>query len=274
LTSIKEILQQREIDTLEAEIILAWILQVTRVYLHAHCDRKLSPQEKEKFFLYKAQRQQGKPIAYITGEKEFWSLNIKVTPDTLIPRAETELLVETVLEKFCEDRKYRFLELATGSGAISIVLGKNRPNAAITASDISIKALDVAKENQCAHQLENIDFISSDWFVSILKKEKFDAIISNPPYISQHDPHLRQGDVRFEPVIALTPGKTGLEAIAHIISEARHYLSGSGWLFLEHGYDQAEQTVQLLLKNGYYHITTKKDLNNLSRVTFGCISDV
>jgi release factor glutamine methyltransferase len=279
--NIKEVLQNSytsPIEKLESEILLAYVLQVTRGYLHTHTERALSQQEYDQFCVYQKARQQGKPIAYIIQEKEFWSLKLKVTPDTLIPRPETELLLETVLEIFLDDQKdqkYNFLELATGSGAISIALAKTYPKSHIAASDISEKALEIARENQHYHELINIDFIQSNWFELIKNPpQKFDAIISNPPYISEKDPHLLQGDLRFEPRIALTPGETGLEAIGHIISHARDYLSTSGWIFLEHGYDQGEKAANLLRQHGYYQVNTKKDLNNLPRVTFGTVSDV
>ncbi len=278
--NIKNILFNSHIDKLESEIILAHILHVDRAYLHTYPERDLKQQENDKFLSYVQERKQGKPIAYIIQKKEFWSLELKVTQDTLIPRPETELLVEVIVEKFnpgptqSPSKTYRFLELATGSGAISIAITKNHPNFEITATDISQKALEVARENQKYHQIKNIHFIQSDWFEKIDAKDKFDAIICNPPYIAENDSHLTQGDLRFEPKIALTPGKTGLEAIEHIIKMAKNYLLPSGWLFLEHGYDQGEKVAKLFQESDYCQIMAKKDLKSLPRVTFGAASDV
>lgn len=293
---VKNILQNTfsDIDKFEAEIILSHILHVNRAYLHTHPERELTQQEYDQFCKNIQERIQGKPVAYIVQQKEFWSIMLKVTPDTLIPRPETELLVEVILEMFDQNqtktnsnsnphsrsnlksrsKSYRFLELATGSGAVSIALAKDHPNFDIIATDISEKALNIARENQKNNHIKNIRFIQSDWFAEISTTEKFDAIISNPPYIAEKDPHLSQGDLRFEPKIALTPGKTGLEAIEHIIKNAKNYLLPSGWLFLEHGYDQGEKIAELLLKNNYGQINAKKDLKNLSRVTFASLSDV
>lgn len=277
---IKKVLQNNFIDKFESEIILAYVLQVNRAYLHTHPERELTQKEYDKFFNYIQSRKDGKPIAYIIQKKEFWSIELKITEDTLIPRPETELLVETILEKFnqtqiqSKSKVYRFLELATGSGAISIALAKNHINFEIIATDISEKALEVARENQKNHHIKNIQFILSDWFTEINTAERFDAIICNPPYIAGNDPHLSEGDLRFEPKMALTPGKTGFEAIAHIIKNAKKYLLPSGWLFLEHGYDQGQKVAELLLENNYYQINTKKDLKNLPRVTFSSASDV
>lgn len=277
---IKKVLQNNFIDKFESEIILAHVLRVNRAYLHTHPERELTQKEYDKFFNYIQARKKGKPIAYIIQKKEFWSIELKITEDTLIPRPETELLVETILERFnqtqiqSKSKVYRFLELATGSGAISIALAKNHPNFEIIATDISEKALEVARENQKNHHIKNIKFILSDWFTEINTAERFDAIICNPPYIAGNDPHLSEGDLRFEPKMALTPGKTGFEAIAYIINNAKKYLLPSGWLFLEHGYDQGQKVAELLLENNYYQINTKKDLKNLPRVTFSSASDV
>ena len=272
--NIKNILQNSVIDKFETEIILAYVLQVNRTYLHTYPERELTQQEHDQFCFYMRERINGKPIAYITQKKEFWSIELKITQDTLIPRPETELLVEIILEKFNQTKKYRFLELATGSGAVSIALAKNHPDFDITATDISEKTLVVARENQKYYQIKNIHFIQSNWFAEINTTEKFDAIICNPPYIAENDLHLSQGDLRFEPKIALTPGKTGLEAIESIIQNAKNYLLPSGWLFLEHGYDQGEKVAELLRENNYEQIKTKKDLKNLPRVTFASVSDV
>jgi len=277
--SIKNLLQNSGIDKFETEIILAYVLQVNRAYLHTYPERELTQQEYGKYFDNLQHRLSGMPVAYIIQQKEFWSLNLKITQDVLIPRPETELLVEIILDKFRAltrgvSTTYRFLELATGSGAISIALAKDHPNFDITATDISEKALNIARENQQNNQTKNIKFIQSNWFAKIKTTEKFDAIICNPPYIAENDPHLTQGDLRFEPKIALTPGKTGLEAIEHIIKNAKNYLLQSGRLFLEHGYDQGEKVARLFQENKYEQIKIKKDLKNLPRVTFGSLSDV
>jgi release factor glutamine methyltransferase len=274
--NIKNALQNLPIDRLDAEVLLAHVLQVNRTYLHTHPERNISQDEEDRFFETVKKRKQGTPVVYLTEEKEFWSLSLKVTPDTLIPRPETEVLVEVMLEMFEDkNRPYRFLELATGCGAVSVALAKTRQNFNMTATDICEKALSVARENQQRHHIENLSFIQGDWFSPFKNTDKFDAILCNPPYVAGNDPYLSEGDLPFEPKIALTPGETGFEAILHIIQKAKDHLCPSnGWLFIEHGYDQGEKVAELLRKNGYYRVSAKKDLNNFSRVTFGAVSDV
>lgn len=215
-----------------------------------------------------AQRQQGTPIAYLTGEKEFWSLPFNVSTDTLIPRPETELLVETVLSIFNGKKNISLIDLGTGCGTIAIALAKTQPRWKITATDISDNALEIAHRNANLHALDNIEFISSNWFSS-LENQTFDAVISNPPYIAKNDVHLKQGDVRFEPQNALISGSSGMDDINKITSHAKNHLNDDGWLLLEHGYDQKELVLDCLNHSGFINITQKDDLSGNPRVTLG-----
>jgi release factor glutamine methyltransferase len=270
--NIKQICYHNLVMNLEVEILLANVLNVNRAYLHCHSERNLTQNEMDRFYSDVARRQKGEPIAYIIGKKEFWSLDFKVTKDTLIPRPETELLVETVFSLWDKSKPLKLLELGTGSGAIAISIAKECSNFHVTATDISKDALIIAEENKNHHQIKNIDFIQSDWFMNI--KDKFDMIVSNPPYISEDDPHLLEADLRFEPIGALSSGKTGLEAISHILAHAKKYLFSQGCVLLEHGYNQGEIVKELFLENRFFKVRTLKDINGLARVTFGFLSGI
>lgn len=251
---------------LEAQVLLQHSLNVDRAWLLAHENDALEGKQGAAFEALLKRRLNGEPIAYILGKREFYGLDFIVTPDTLIPRPDTETLVEAALEKIPTDKPCNVLDLGTGSGAIAIAIAKHRPQAHITAVDASNSALEIAKKNAHSLSTPNVQFILGDWFNG-LANEKFDVIVSNPPYIAQNDVHLTQGDLRFEPISALASGVDGLDDIRHIIDSCLIHLKPQGWLMLEHGYDQAELVSDLMAQNGLVDIATLKDLGNQNRVT-------
>lgn len=259
-------LQQDEARS-EVQALLQAALGVNRAYLLAHPERTLSEQEISRYWSALQRRLQGEPLAYILGEREFFGLRFKVTPATLIPRSDTELLVELALAR-SSTAGCRVLDLGTGSGAVALAIAHARPDAELTAVDASEAALAVAQENARRLQIRNVSFVTSDWF-SALAEQRFDLIVSNPPYIAQNDQHLAQGDLRFEPATALASGSDGLHDICRIIREAGAYLVSGGWLMLEHGYDQAVQVRALLTAAGFKNVSSDKDLAGIERVTGG-----
>ncbi|HLE94695.1 MAG TPA: peptide chain release factor N(5)-glutamine methyltransferase [Sulfuricaulis sp.] len=213
-----------------------------------------------------ARRQRGEPVAYLTGVREFWSLNLNVSPATLIPRPETELLVEQALRRIPLDAEWNIADLGTGCGAIALALSKERPRCRLTASDLSRPALDVARSNARKFGMSRIEFLEGDWFAPLARR-KFDLIVSNPPYVAAGDPHLSQGDLRFEPAPALVGGPDGLTAIRHIAERASSHLNAGGWLIVEHGWDQAKAVNGILTGHGYYNIACRHDLSGIDRIT-------
>ncbi len=257
---------------LDAECLLSFVLQKPSVYLRTWPEQALAPETLQAFLNLVQRRERGEPIAYILESKQFWSLDLKVSTATLIPRPETELLVEQVIRIAKQQRLKSILELGTGTGAIAIALGAElskmqaeTQTLKITATDISAQVLDIAKHNSKTHQ-QVIEFIQSDWFKSI-PQQQFDLIVSNPPYIECNDLHLTQGDVRFEPVSALVSGEDGLTAIRHIAQQAQPWLEQGGWLLFEHGYQQAKAVRTLLEENGFIGVQTLEDLAKNDRVT-------
>lgn len=253
---------------LEAEILLCHILKKNRAYLFAYPETVLTPEQWQTFQDLMTQRAEGIPIAYLLGEREFWSLPLKVNEHTLIPRHETERLVELTLELVPNQPDTLILELGTGSGAIAIALAKERPNWHIDAVDISQEALSVAKQNVQTHQLNNITLYQSNWF-SHLPSRQYHAIVSNPPYISEYDPHLQQGDLRFEPRNALVSSQEGLADLQCIINQGYEYLFPGGLLLLEHGYDQKFQVHTILNKLKYKNVQGWQDIEGNDRVSGG-----
>ncbi len=253
---------------LDAEILLSQILEKNRTYLRAWPETVLPQELIEEFNLLISIRKQGCPVAYLVRTREFWSREFHVTPDVLIPRPETELLVELALKRIPPHTPCQILDLGTGSGIIAITLATERPQASIIATDISPAALEVAKLNAVRHQVETVIFYQSAWFDDV-PSGQFDLILSNPPYLAEHDPHLHSGDLRFEPQHALVAGKTGLEDIANIAENACHRLNPGGYLLLEHGYEQGLSVRNLLVNSGYSNIETFEDLAGLPRVTMG-----
>lgn len=252
----------------EAQLLLQNVLNVNRAWLLAHESDALQDKIKADFESLLARRLLGEPIAYILGQREFFGLNLTVTPDTLIPRPDTETLVETALDKIPTDTPFTVLDLGTGTGAVALAIAKYRPEAQVTAIDASSGALDIAKRNANQLDLTQVDFRLSNWF-SALEGERFNLIVSNPPYIEQHDIHLTQGDLRFEPMSALASGTDGLDDIRQIVDNCLLHLHPQGWLMLEHGYNQAHLVTDLMAQSGLIDITTIKDLGANDRVTIG-----
>jgi release factor glutamine methyltransferase len=254
---------------IEAKALLCRALgDVSRAWLIAHEQGALQPVQAEQFQTLLKRRLAGEPVAYILGHREFYGLDFTVTPDVLIPRPDTELLVELALERIPSKASCRVLDLGTGSGAIAISIASQRPQAQMTAVDSCNAALAVARTNAEKLQTPNVRLLQSDWFAA-LEGETFDVIVSNPPYIAADDVHLKQGDLRFEPASALTAGQDGLDSIRQIISAAPRFLNTSGWLLLEHGYDQAEQVADLLRAGSFTQVESRPDLAGVLRGTLG-----
>lgn len=253
---------------LESQILLCHALGVSRSHLISHDRDTLSPVQEIAYTALLTRRLAGEPVAYILGKREFYGLEFQTTAAVLIPRPETELLVELALERVPQDRPCAVLDLGTGSGAIAITLARLRPLAQVTAVDQSPEALALARENADRLEANKLRLLRSDWFAS-LSGEKFDLIVSNPPYIAAADPHLQQGDVRFEPLSALASGADGLDAIRVIVATAPLHITPGGWLLFEHGYNQGERCRNLLLQHGFDHIDTMPDLAGIPRVTLG-----
>ena len=256
---------------LEAQILLSSVLNKPRAYLLAHQTDALPVGQEAHYLEWIERRLSGEPVAYILGKREFYGLVFKVTPAVLIPRPETELLVELALTRIPEAASVRVLDLGTGSGAVAIAIAKHRPHTAVTAVDQSAEALAIAQENALRLAASNLNLVQSDWF-SALDRQKFDIIVSNPPYIAVADPHLEQGDLRFEPSQALVGGTDGLECIRRIVAEAPQYLNHGGWLLFEHGYDQAERCREILLAAGFVETFCAPDLAGILRASGGRVS--
>lgn len=253
---------------LDAELLLAHALGKERSYLRAYPEKHLDTQALEVFRGLLAARKGGEPIAYLTSKREFWSLPLKVTTATLIPRHETELLVELALQRIPKSAAWRLLDLGTGSGAVALALAHERPRCRITATDLSAPALAVAVENAADLGLANVEFLDGDWFIP-LGKRQFHLIVSNPPYVREGDPHLKMGDVRFEPHSALTAGSDGLRDLSRIIASAPRYLEQGAWILLEHGHDQGPAVRALLSEHGFHDVTTSRDLHGVERASSG-----
>ncbi len=252
--------------TLDADVLLCSILKKERSYLRTWSEKNLTPAQQAAFEDLVAQRVQGIPIAYLIGKREFWSREFKVNHDVLIPRADTELLVELSLDIIPKNKPYRIIDLGTGSGIIAITLAAECANAQVTAVDVSQNALQIAQENAVTYGLKNIFFQQSQWFNEI-EKIPFDLIVSNPPYIAKNDQHLQQGDLRFEPQQALVAANHGLSDIEIIAKTALDYLKSDGHLLIEHGCQQQETVQAVFRQLGYHSIQTHRDLANLPRVT-------
>lgn len=253
---------------LDAQVLLSHILDCNSAHLAAWPEKALSNEQQDNFQSLITQRQQGTPVAHLTGEREFWSLDLMVNNSTLIPRPDTETLIEFILTKFSNNKKIKLLDMGTGTGAIAIAIATEKPDWEIVACDISIQAVLLARLNSQRHKTKNITFLQSDWFNDIPVND-FDIIVSNPPYIPEDDIHLSQGDVRFEPMRALTAGKTGMDDIEHLCLHAKQYLSEEGWLIVEHGYDQKALVEQCFSANNYTEIEQQQDLSGHTRMTAG-----
>jgi release factor glutamine methyltransferase len=251
----------------DAEILMAHVLESTRSFLYANPELELPHRRSENFKKLVKQRAHGEPIAYLTGNSEFWSLPLEVSPAVLIPRPETERLVEAALENIPLEADWRIADLGTGSGAIALALASERRKCEIHATDISTAAINVAQRNADKLGLRHIQFHRGSWCQPL--QGKFHLIVSNPPYVNADDPHLEQGDLRFEPRKALTPDTDGLHAIREITQLAQPILLSGGWLMFEHGFDQGAATRELLLGSGFNNIETLQDMQGHERVTLG-----
>lgn len=265
-TAKNELSDVSETPALDAEILLGNVLDKPRSYLHVHGDDKLTQEQHNDFHRLIERRLAGEPIAYLLGVKEFWSLALDVNPEVLIPRPDTELIVEVVLQQFVESG-LKMLDLGTGSGAIALAVASERPDWDIYATDVSFKAIELANSNAEKLGINNVSFIESDWFAAI-PDMKFDIIVSNPPYIAASDPELSV-TTAFEPKRALISGDNGLADIKIIIAESYDRLNESGMLLLEHGFKQGEDVRELLQQHGYQDIKTYQDLAGHDRVTVG-----
>lgn len=253
---------------LEVQLLLQHVLGASRAQLLAYPERALTVGQSELYEALLARRLQGEPVAYLFGAREFYGLNLAVTAATLIPRPETELLVELALARLQGRTQPQVLDLGTGSGAIALAIAHQHADALLTACDASAGALAVAQGNAARLGLANVRFLLSDWFAA-LGAQRYDLIVSNPPYIAAADPHLQQGDVRFEPLSALASGADGLDDIRRIVAAAPAHLSPGGWLLLEHGYDQAPAVRGLLQAAGFVEVFSACDLAGIERVSGG-----
>ena len=253
---------------LEAEILLAHVLGKTRTWLRTWPEQVPSAAQRQAFLDLVARRAAGEPVAYLTGERDFWDMRLRVTPDTLIPRPETELLVELALTHIPVDAAWRIADLGTGSGAIALALARERPRCHVVATDVSAAALAVARDNAARLGVTNIEFRHGPWLTP-LAGERLHLIASNPPYVHPDDPHLTRGDLRFEPAQALGSAPDGLRDIRDIAQQAREHLQPGGWLLLEHGYDQGEAVTGILTALGYENVACHRDLAGQARVSQG-----
>ncbi|MDE3021266.1 MAG: peptide chain release factor N(5)-glutamine methyltransferase [Pseudomonadota bacterium] len=251
---------------LESRMLMSSMLDKQISWLIAHPETLLSAAQTASYKKLVERRLAGEPIAYITGKQEFYNIELKISASVLIPRPETEILVETALCRLPEHQPLEILDLGTGSGSIALCLAKLRPNWIITATDLSDEALDVAQKNARRLGLDQVRFIKADWFLG-LEKKCFDCILSNPPYIALNDPHLAR--LNFEPPQALISGEDGLDALRNIIKNAHQHLHSGGLLVCEHGYDQGQACHELFYTSGFTNVMCIKDLAGLDRVTYG-----
>ena len=256
---------------LDAEILLLHVIEKPKSYLFTWPEAVLTTEQLQYFTSLVEQRLLGHPIAHLIGKRDFWTLTLEVNNSTLIPRPDTELLVETVLNSISDfdlPMNGKGLDLGTGTGAIALSLASELPKMQWLGADLNKSAVDLATRNKSLNNIDNCTFIQSDWY-SAVKEQRFDIIVSNPPYIDPQDPHLDMGDVRFEPKSALTAGEQGKSDLIHIIEQAPNYLNKKGLIALEHGYDQGEFVRQCLSDNGFKNINTFIDLGQNDRITIG-----
>jgi len=266
--TVDEALRRAGIDAREARLLLAAAAKLPEARIAAHPEQALEESVRARFEGWTARRRQGEPVAYLTGWREFYGVTLAVTPAVLIPRHESELLVERALAVLPPRGSCRVLDLGTGSGALALAIKHERPAAQVVAVEASRAALAVARDNAARLRLD-VDWRSGKWWAAV-PGERFDVIVSNPPYVAQGDPHLAQGDLRFEPRQALVSGADGLDAIRLIAGGAREHLLPGGWAFLEHGFDQAEAVKACLAASGLSQLQTWCDLAQHPRVSGGC----
>lgn len=272
VTTIRQWLAQAHdpVDPEDARYLAMHVLALTPTGLFLHDERELTPDELGHLEALLARRAAGEPVAYLTGSRGFWSMELQVDSSTLIPRADTETLVAAALEKLELFQTPRVLDLGTGSGAIALAIAREYPHAKVVATDRSEEALRVAAGNAAALGLHNVEFLSGNWFAALPDPTTpFDVIVSNPPYIRSDDPHLEQGDLRFEPITALASGPDGLDDLRLIIAGAAAYLNDNGWLLVEHGYDQGADVRALFEQANYTQIETRRDFGDNDRIAMG-----
>ncbi|MGH8118138.1 MAG: peptide chain release factor N(5)-glutamine methyltransferase [Rhodanobacteraceae bacterium] len=252
----------------DASLLLRHVLGVSDAWLVAHARDPVDATHAATFRALVERRAHGEPVAYLTGTRGFHALDLRVTPDVLIPRPDTELLVDLALQRMPDGAACAVADLGTGSGAVALAIARARPRAQVVATDASSAALDVARDNGARLGLRNIEFAQGDW-CGALGQAPFDVIVSNPPYVAESDPHLREGDLRFEPALALASGPDGLAAIRAIIRDASGHLHDRGWLLLEHGFDQGPAVRGLFLAAGFADVSTTRDMEARERVSSG-----
>lgn len=265
----QQIITHSDTPGLDTELLLLHALNAHRNVLFTDPDKVLSHSQEKAFHEYLKRREEGEPVAYILGEQGFWDLTLNVAPHTLIPRADTESLIDWVLERNVKPK--RILDLGTGTGALALALAKEFPDAQVTGVDLIAQAVKLAESNKLKNQITNVCFLQSNWFDQV-PDEKFDLIVSNPPYIDAQDEHLSQGDVRFEPASALIAQDNGLADLKHIAQKAKAYLSPDGCLLMEHGWQQAQAVCEYLQESGYNKAGSGRDLAGQWRFSFGFMS--
>ena len=270
LPTIRQALLQCGLVPVDAQVLLAHVVGCNRTWLVAHAGDPLTRVHADAFFALAKRRRDGEPVAYLTGEREFWGLSLTVTPDVLIPRPETETLVELALTWLPVDASVRVLDLGTGSGAIALAIASERPGATVLAIDRSANVVAIARGNAQKLGLHNVRFAVTDWYAAVASAH-FDMIVSNPPYVAERDPHLEEGDLRHEPASALASGADGLAALRVITAGAPEHLAPGGLLLVEHGHDQASAVRDLFTAAGFDEITMRRDLAGISRVVGGRI---
>lgn len=266
--AVRDALAASRLDPREVQLLLREAMGVDAAYLIAHPEQALTPGQSSVFSEWESRRAGGEPVAYITGHREFYGLRLRVTPAVLIPRPETEILVEEALKRLPPERDARVLDLGTGSGAVAVAVAKHRPRCQVVATELFVAALALGRENAASLEATNIRFVHGDWYET-LEGERFDLIVANPPYVAAGDPHLEQGDLRFEPHEALVGGEDGLDSIRRIVAGAAAHLEAGGWLLFEHGYDQVPACRELLGEAGFREIFSARDLAGIERVSGG-----
>ena len=270
-TAIKLLTDSSDTPRLDAESLLAHALEKSRSHLFAWPEKKIDADQQQHFDRLIEQRRRGHPVAYLIGTREFWSQRLRVSKDTLIPRPETELLVEFAIAHIKMNPVRQVLDLGTGSGAIALAVASECPGVSVYATDNSPAALSIARHNADALRIDNVSFVLGDWFVG-LPPIRFDLIVGNPPYIAERDPHLSRGDVAFEPRNALVGGTDGLDAIRTILATAPGFLQAGGILAVEHGFDQGEAVRAIFHQHGFADVQTQQDLNGLDRISFAALT--
>ena len=266
--TVRQAIAQSGLVPVDAHVLLAHVMGADRAWLLAHATDVLASEQADAFFELAKRRREGEPVAYLVGRREFWRLDLRVTPDVLIPRPETETLVEAALARLPAGQPSRVLDLGTGSGAIALAIAHERPDAMVVATDTSPAALAVAQGNASRLALANVAFVRSSWYADVPPGD-FDLIVSNPPYVAEDDAHLHEGDLRHEPALALTAGADGLEALRVIVAGAPQRLAEGGSLILEHGHDQSAAVRDLLELAGLTEIGSARDLAGIPRVAWG-----